>query len=109
LNNFKLGVRIRNTPPLVEQYIERNSIPFKLAIEEIKVMLPPPEALRSGCASWLKWNADSKFVAIRNEYSFSVIWSAGLKMAVPALFTYICKIFKHSYKRRKMTVAVSII
>jgi hypothetical protein len=61
-------------------------------------MLPPPEALRSGCASWLKWNADSKFVAIRNEYSFSVICSAAFAMLVPALFTYIyiCKKFiKH--------------
>jgi hypothetical protein len=93
LNNFKLGVRIRNTLPLEALYRDWCPSPSKLAIEETNIMLPPPEALRSGCASWLKWNADSKFVAIRNEYSFSVICSAAFMKLVPALFTYIYKKF----------------
>lgn len=51
-------------------------------------MLPYPDAFKRGCASWLRWKADSKLVAIINETSSAVKSVASLTNTVPALFTW---------------------
>jgi hypothetical protein len=37
--------------------------------EEMKRMLPEPDFFKRGCAIWHKLYADSRLVAIKNEYS----------------------------------------
>lgn len=56
------------------------------ATEEMKTMLPIPDALRRGCASWQRWNVDSKLVVMRVEYSSGVNSMVGFLMFVPTLF-----------------------
>lgn len=56
------------------------------ATEEINKMLPTPEAFKRGCASWQRWYAESKLVAMSMEYSTLVYSVVGFLMFVPTLF-----------------------
>ena len=38
-----------------------------LAVEDMNTMLPTADDFKRGCASWHRWNAESKLVDIRNE------------------------------------------
>ena len=40
--------------PLVKPYMDPQSIETTPATEEMKTMLPDPEAFRKGCESWLR-------------------------------------------------------
>ncbi|WVZ01753.1 hypothetical protein V8G54_022559, partial [Vigna mungo] len=42
------------------------------AAEDMKTILAASEAFRRGCASWLKWKQDSRFVLITNAKSSAV-------------------------------------
>ncbi|WVZ54128.1 LOW QUALITY PROTEIN: hypothetical protein U9M48_004981 [Paspalum notatum var. saurae] len=55
--------------------------------EETRTTLPAPDALSSGCASWQRWYADSRLVAMMNAYSSAVYSVVGLATLVPTLFT----------------------
>lgn len=50
--------------PLVAPQMDPTLHETTPAAEEMKTMLPDPEDLSRGCASWHKWYADSKFVEI---------------------------------------------
>lgn len=52
------------TAPLLAQYTDKPSTAMNAPMEEMKTMLPLPDALRRGCASWLRWKVDSKLVLI---------------------------------------------
>lgn len=67
--------------PLVAQYIELTPNDTTPATEDMNTILPHPEDLSRGCASWLKWYADSKLVEMWNEKSsavFSIVGFTGL-------------------------------
>lgn len=51
-------------------------------------MVPAPDALSRGWASWVRWNADSRLVLIINLYSSGVMATIGFTNPVPALLTY---------------------
>ena len=46
---------IRKLIPFVVLYREPTLTATTPATEDIKIILPNPDALRRGCASWLKW------------------------------------------------------
>jgi len=56
--------------------------------EDMKMILAASEAFKRGCASWLKWKQDSRFVFIRNAKSSAVKSKVCFGMFVPTLFTY---------------------
>ena len=58
------------------------------ASEETLTMVPAPDALSRGWASWVRWNADSRLVLIINLYSSGVMATIGFTNPVPALLTY---------------------
>uniref|UniRef100_A0A0D9XRS5 Uncharacterized protein n=1 Tax=Leersia perrieri TaxID=77586 RepID=A0A0D9XRS5_9ORYZ len=48
--------------------------------DEMLTILPLPEGLRRGYASWLRWKQDSKLVIIKLEHSSGVSSTAGFRM-----------------------------
>ena len=77
--------------PLVEEYTAAPSgKAAEPAMEEIKMTLPLPDSFRNGCASWERWKEESKFVAIKLEYSSEVYCVTGFHPGPmpPALLTY---------------------
>ena len=59
--------------------------------DETNTMLPDPDVLSRGYASWLVWKTDSKFVAIKVEKSSSVKSTTGFLIFVPTLFIWTTK------------------
>jgi len=68
--------------------------------DDIKMMLPDPDALSRGCASWQRWYEDSRFVAIINEYSSAEYSVVGFVKFVPTLFTCVTKMRKGDEKSK---------
>jgi hypothetical protein len=38
-------------------------------MDDIKTILPAPEAFKSGCASWDRWKADPRFIFMMDTKS----------------------------------------
>jgi hypothetical protein len=74
--------------PLVIAYIVPLNTPTTPQTDDMKTMLPDPDCFKRGCATWHKWYADSRLVAIKNEYSSAENSVVGFLMFVPTLFTY---------------------
>lgn len=74
--------------PLVAPWSVMDFSETKAETDEVKTMLPAFNAFKNGCASWLMWKTDSKFVDISMENSSTVNCTIGFRMFVPTLFTY---------------------
>ena len=74
--------------PLVAPWTDIEFSETKPDTEEVNTMLPTPNALRGGQASWEIWKADSKLVDMRVENPTTVKSTTEFRMFLPTIFIY---------------------